>query len=572
MDNFEAEILQTFLDESLESLGAWEQSCLALGQVDDSKAVSQLFRCAHNMKGSAKSVGLSALGAFIHVVEDLILKLKNGDAKATPAVVGFLLDCEAFLRGWLEGLRLDRTLVLDTTPSLERIAGLDSLSDNPNSSQSLAVPAQQGFIIFQDDAPTVSKQKSVTLNTPVKTKPATENIRVPAVRIDELIQLVGELSIQASIISHARVNGSLALEVSQGAIELLSKITRELQTRSLEFRMQSLQSTIQRLERVARDVATELNKVVEVLIEGLDVELDKTIIEQMMDPLVHMVRNAIDHGVESVAERNSSGKPAKARVSFIARQEPDRVVLTISDDGRGLDAARIRSKAEKQGLVAQNASLSQNEIFALIFLQGFSTSETVTNISGRGVGMEVVHKAVTDIGGQVIIESKLGVGTSFHISLPSSVSILEALVVYVDGQRYAVPIGQVEEVLNPHDVRIETATDRRDVFNLREDIVPLHDLRNFLQISAALRTQRKVDRPPPGIILIIRYLGRRMGLSIDSIAGQQQVVVRKLSGALVGQAGFVGGTILGDGEPGFIIDIPFWAERCSKESIGVAQQ
>ena len=243
MTDFETEILQTFLDEATESLGSWERSCLALGQggaaTDDADAISQLFRCAHNMKGSAKSVGLAALGAFIHVVEDLILKLKNGTKEVTPSVVGALLECEAFLRSWLEGLRSNPTLILDASAPLDQIGTLDSAT-----AAAPFLDAQEGDIIFVQDLP--EKSVAPAAFTPqaapsptTSARASNESIRVPATRIDELIQLVGELSIQASIIAHARDNGTFTSPVSLDAIGLLGKLTRELQTRSLGFRMQT---------------------------------------------------------------------------------------------------------------------------------------------------------------------------------------------------------------------------------------------------------------------------------------------------------------------------------------------
>ena len=592
MSTFDEEILVIFLDESAESLVAWEKCCLQLGEnvAQNDDAISQLFRCAHNMKGSAKSVGLAALGQFIHAVEEVILKLKNKVVEPTQSVTLVLLQCQDLLSHWLSGLRTNPSFLPETgqyVASLNALRPFDA-SANVAAFSGNAISeiqnAKEGDIVFiledvsQPQIKSTSETGSVTLPNPVSVKsPApeknlNESIRVPAARIDSLIQLVGELSIQASIISHAKVAQSLQSTVALDAIDLLNKITRELQTRSLGFRMQTLQGTMQRLERVARDVAGELGKEIEVVTEGADVELDKTVLERMTDPLVHMIRNALDHGIETTEERAATNKHKRARVSLEARQAPDGVTLLLRDDGRGLNAEKILAKAQSQGLVGKDQQLSQQEIFSLIFHQGFSTAEKVTGISGRGVGMEVVQRAVSDLGGQISIESNLGVGTCFSISLPSSVSIIDALLVHISNSRYAIPLAQVDEILSSRDLIFEKSVNNQVLFNLRDEYLPFQDLRTFMseKINPLAPSSRAPHDTTPSnaTILVVRHLDRRIGFAVDAISGQQQVVVRKLSGVLETLDGFVGGTILGDGEPGFIMDIPYWASEFFQNNKG----
>ena len=587
MKTFEEEILTVFLDESAETLADWEKCCLQLGEnaEQNEQSIAQLFRCAHNMKGSAKSVGLATLGQFIHVVEEVILKLKNKILEPTQPVTIVLLQCQDLLAQWLTELRSNHSFSPNTQALVTQLC---SLSSPQAETQTPVVPeneiagienAKEGDIVFI--TPTNSSLSATALNnvstnadqTSPKTKSssaektAAETIRVAASRIDSLIQSVGELSIQASIISHAREAKTLESSVAQDAIDLLAKITRELQTGSLSFRMQTLQSTMQRLERVARDVASELGKEIEIVTEGVDVELDKTVIERMTDPLVHMVRNALDHGIETPEERSATPKNKRAKVSIEARQAPDGVTLLLRDDGRGLNTAKILAKAQAQGMVGKDQKLSQQEIFALIFHQGFSTADKVTGISGRGVGMEVVQRAVSELGGQISIESSLGEGTCFSISLPSSVSIVDALLVHISNNRYAIPLAQVEEILSSRDLILEKSLNNQTLFRLRDENIPFQDLRSFMAEKirriqgAKTSSQNHSNADNNTTILVVRHLNQRLGFAVDSISGQQQVVVRKLSGVLETLDGFVGGTILGDGEPGFILDIPFWAAK-----------
>ena len=624
MSDFETEMLNMFLDEATESLEAWERSCLALGKdsQSDADAVAQLFRCAHNMKGSSKSVGLAKLGHFIHDIEEVILKLKNLTLAVNPDIVQLLLDSEEALHTWLTALRNDVAFVLDTSDMSDRLSMVAfGINKKPVAIGDIIAPVAQktnnkkqeivselqamgdGDIIFDMDllaniqahtkakiaAPLVASETTpdataatsevpttppAASNTPKAPATNTETIRVPTNRIDSLIQLVGELSIQTAIIGHARQHNTLSNTVALDAMDLLGKITRELQTASLGFRMQTVQATMQRLERVARDAARDLNKNIEIVTDGNGVELDKTVLERMIDPLVHMVRNSLDHGIESSEDRIAANKPAQAILGLSAVQAPDGVTLIVSDDGKGLDTAKILAKAKSNGLIAEDAVLSEQEIFNLIFQQGFSTAEKVTSISGRGVGMEVVQRTVAELGGRIHIESKFGKGSKFSITLPSSVSIVDALLVCIDNNRYAVPVTQVEEILNQSDVNLENALDNQVMFRLRQEILPLQDLRGSMTLTESYSSLNNVKllnkANKNSTILVVRYKTKRLGLAVDTVAGQQQIVVRKLTGVLEDIAGFVGGTILGDGEPGFILDVPFWANRYFESFKGAA--
>jgi two-component system chemotaxis sensor kinase CheA len=596
--NFETEILFVFLDESTEALLTYEKSCLLIGEsgTSDAEAIAQLFRCAHNMKGSAKSVGFAALGDFLHILEDLILKLKSGVVAASQSIVHLLLECHSCLGSWLKGLRTDPAFVVSTQLLVSRLQkaaleghtasekSADEMQNSVYPDDKLTIRNESGDIVFIQFSETgdsgvftppsapVQRTHEPVKNASASSKNVNETIRVSAGRIDRLIQLAGEISIQSAIISHARQVDTLHSGVALDAISLLTKLTRELQSEALGFRLQTVQGTMQRLERVAHDVSRELGKEVEIVIAGIDVELDKTVLERMTDPLVHMVRNALDHGIETREERQKTSKPAKAKLILEAFQAPDGVTLIIGDDGRGMNPQKIRAKAEELGLVSKDQKMTDQEIYSFIFHQGFSTADKVTGISGRGVGMEVVQRAIKELGGNISIESNLGLGTSFSVNLPSSVSIIDALLVQISHNRYAVPLSQIEEVISPQDIIVEQALDHQAMFQLRSKNIPLHDLRVYMRSKQRHKANSPHKLPNVGesSILVVRHQEQRLGLTVDKISGQQQIVVRKLSGILESLDGFVGGTILGNGEPGFILDIPFLAASYFKSHKGAA--
>ena len=622
------DFLSIFLDEAEDTLQLWEADCLALSKISERHSLWQsIFRHAHNLKGSARSVGLENYAAFIHKAEDLITALRDEKIPFGAEAQSLLLDCQALLAEWAQDLRSDPNKLVFTGDLMSQLAALLGKTEvKPGTQTDPKKPAVEAFvtdpeagdIIWASDCetqlpvspqnlgrdplvlkpvtkpplekkqthllgaePPQSAEPSQNAEPPQNAKPsqnsdhqnprpgsakssgapqADETLRVPLAKIDALIRLSGELAIQSAILTNATRNSKETAGPATQAAALIAKAVSDLQTEAMSLRMQSVSGLFQRMERVLLDVASQLKKEVEVVVEGKDVELDKVVLELIKDPLVHILRNAIDHGIEPAEKRIAAGKSAKAQVRISAKQSASSVSIIISDDGQGLNKQKILAKAISKGLVDAKQEISEPEIYKLIFLPGFSTSDNITDISGRGVGMEVVKKAVDGIGGKIQIESVAGQGTEFQINIPSSLSIMDAIIITVQSNTYAVPIQDIEEVVHVNSLQKEMVSGQNQVVNLRGSIFPLKRLSDFLPNKDSIH--ELVDNP---IAIVARFKSRTVAFEIDRIVGQQSIVVRKLDDKMKKVVGFSGGTILQNGEPGMIVHLPSVIEQISTQ-------
>ncbi len=377
-------------------------------------------------------------------------------------------------------------------------------------------------------------------------------MRISAKKTDQLLNLVGELVVNQTILQELNHRGESGTLRAQQTITYISKIVSDVQSVSMALRLTSVKPLFQKLRRAVRDVSSELSKEIDYVDEGDHVELDKTVIDRMVDPLTHMVRNAVDHGIESTEERLASGKPPLARVVLSAIANDDRVIISLSDDGNGLNKSRIIAKALERGLVSETEAthMTPNEIHSLIFRAGFSTKEAVSAISGRGVGMEVVQTAVDEMKGTIQIDSTEGKGTTFRISLPLSLSIIGGMVVRLQKQNYVIPISQLLETIELSKLSIETSTAKGQMVKLRNEVLPIYNLGTALHMKRAVKTNH-IKRPA----LVTICDGKKVSFEVDEIVGQQQVVLKKLGRELVGLPGLMGGAILSSGDPGLVLNL-----------------
>lgn len=545
-NNIDLEMLGFFLEEGLELLGNWEKECIQLEKAPTADTLNSLFRVAHNLKGASRSTGLSSFGECMHKIEDLIGHVKKDPTLCTSEVIGFLFQCQTFLVAWLEEVKNNPQY----DPDWSDIKSFLSTYFSGQSQTAPQISAAEPQVV----APVINLQAATPPRpqTTTKERPKVEeSIRVPASKLDRLMQLVGELSIHQSVIAHGKKTETLDSKNCNNSIDLASKIIKDLQDQAMSLRMLSVEGLFQRLERTARDVARAQGKAVEIKLQGSDVELDKTVIEKVTDPLVHMIRNSIDHGIEPNDDRRLAGKLEIGSVVLGASQEAGSVLITIKDDGRGLDADKLKAKAIDKGLIQANQELRPEEVFQLIFLPGFSTAEKVTDISGRGVGMDVVRQAVDSLGGSIWISSEIGKGTTFSISLPTSLSLIEGLVVVQDDVRYIIPLQNVDEIVDLRETQIETSTNLQRLLCLRGTSIPLEDLANYIPTN-----DKNKKAKTPHLALIVKGNIGNVAFSVDSVIGQQQVFVRPLDSTLATVPGFCGGTILSDGEPALIINLP----------------
>jgi two-component system chemotaxis sensor kinase CheA len=372
-----------------------------------------------------------------------------------------------------------------------------------------------------------------------------ESVRVPAERLDELMDRVGELVIAQSRLK--QVAGSSADTALRGVAEDIERLAAELRETMMVVRMLPVGQLFNRFRRLIHDLARETGKSIELTTEGETTELDKSVIDRLADPLVHLIRNAADHGLETVEQRRAAGKPDTGQIRLAARQTGAEVIITIADDGRGVDRARVRAKAEENGLIAPDAVLFDQELLQLIFHPGFSTAQAITNLSGRGVGMDVVKRTIEGLRGTLEMTSEAGEGSTIALRIPLTLAIIDGLLVRVADGRYVIPLSAVEEC-----VELSPAQDLRSggrrLINLRDRLVPFIRLRELFATGAAPDPHQK--------IVVVSTGAGRVGLAVDQILGDHQTVIKSLSALHANVATFSGATVLGDGGVALILDIP----------------
>lgn len=395
-------------------------------------------------------------------------------------------------------------------------------------------------------------EQGLVAATPQRSAPASEAkprdgnyVRVNADKLDELINLVGELVIASagsSLLARSCNNDPL-----QEATSTVSALVEEILDGALHLRMIPIGDTFNRFRRVVRDISQELGKDIELSISGADTELDKTVVEKIGDPLMHLLRNAMDHGIESAEARKAAGKPTKGHLSLNAYHDSGSIVIEIADDGAGLNRERILQKAQERGLVASGAVLTDQEIYNLIFEAGFSTAEAVTNLSGRGVGMDVVKRNITLLRGTVDLDSRPGEGTVVRIRLPLTLAIINGFLVGIDQSTYVIPLDMVQECIELDERQRQSSRDD-GYLDLRGEVLPLVDLReHFSHEGPAARRQN---------VVVVRYAEHKAGLVVDDLLGEFQTVIKPLGKLFGALRGISGSTILGSGAVALILDVP----------------
>ncbi len=375
-----------------------------------------------------------------------------------------------------------------------------------------------------------------------------QTVRVSIERLDSLMNLVGELVISKSRLF--QIKNKYAIDELNETLAYIDKLTTSLQEEVQEMRMVEVRYVFDRFPRMVRDLAKKEGKKVDFVIEGKDIELDRTVLDEIGDPLVHLLRNCIDHGIETPEERVKNGKSETGRVLLKARRVKDHVEIIVEDDGRGIDPEKIKRIAVERGLLSEKEAekMSPEEAKMLIFTPGFSSAEKVTDISGRGVGLDVVRNKILSLGGTVELESEVGKGTRFVLKLPLTLAITKALLISAGGRIYAIPLNNVSEILNVKEEDISTVMGQ-EVIQLRGRILPVYDLLSLLGKTTS--TNGKRARP----VVIVEKGGNLIGLAVDELIGQQEIVIKSLDGKLRDVRGFAGSTIMGDGRVSLILDI-----------------
>jgi two-component system chemotaxis sensor kinase CheA len=514
-----------------------------------------VFRAFHTVKGTAAFMGLDRLAEFAHHAESLLSRVRDRELPYTQPVANLSLRSNDVLGEFLEAVeksvhsREPIALPTDYAELMHDLLNVDAFLAGIHTPVPKAAPtAAAPSAVATSSTPALVRTAEPARAVSAKSE-ADLSVRVRTDRLDRLIDMVGELVIAQSMIAADPAVTAVGQHDLVKKVSHAGKIMRELQDLSMSMRMVPLKSTFQKLTRLVRDVALKAGKVVEFVTDGEETELDRNMVDAIADPLVHMVRNAVDHGVEGPADRELAGKPRTGRVKLAAFQQGGSVIVELRDDGRGLNRDRILAKAIDKGLIAPGQSLTDSEINALIFAPGFSTAEQVTDISGRGVGMDVVRRNIESIRGRIDIQSVLGQGTIFQIRLPLTLAVTDGMLVRVGDERYIVPLTSISLSFRPEPDMLSSIPPRGEVVMLRGEVLQVVRLHQMFGIPDA------VTNPSEAILMIVGEGEHRVALLVDQLLGQQQVVAKALGDGVGEIPGISGGAILSDGRVGLIIDI-----------------
>lgn len=601
-----------FFEEAAEHLASLEALLVGLDRMNpDSEALNAIFRAAHSIKGSSATFGFPDMAAVTHDLETLLDRVRKQELVLTEVMVDITLEARDVLLLQLAahqgGEPVAQALIDDlcervralahgeagpvSTPAPAPDAACDkpatavrSADDGANAAVAeeaapralrkkpaffcnMPAPDQAAPAVTQAAAEVPEPRPAAPAGQPVaQPAPAraaapvrsleSSSIRVSVEKVDQLINLVGELVITQSMLAQTAQSGlagdSLDDERLYERLQQLERNTRELQESVMSIRMLPVSAVFNRFPRLVRDLAGKLDKQIELRTFGEATELDRGVIEKITDPLTHLVRNSVDHGIESPAEREQAGKPAKGVLTLSAYHQGGSVIIQIQDDGKGLDRERILAKARERGLPVSESPADQ-EVWNLIFAPGFSTAEAVTDVSGRGVGMDVVRRNIESLGGRVDIASQRGQGTTISIRLPLTLAIMDGMSVGIGDQTYIVPLTAIIESLRPQaaDVKALVGHDgsKGRLVHVRGEYLPLVALHEVFALTP------KTDRPEEGILIIVDTESGRAALFVDELLGQRQVVIKSLESNYRKVPGISAATIMGDGSVSMILDV-----------------
>ncbi len=613
------EIVQDFLQEASEMLEGLDNYFVQLeNNPEDRTLLNEIFRTAHSIKGSAGFIGLNRIVEVAHHAENVLNQLRTGNMRAEPAVIDIILEAMDALKVLvnevrtgeqadvdIEGINMKLDLLLqwgedthtEISPEQEGASDGDMAAavreeqalDHPEAPQgetpTEAPPgtAPSAPVPPPLTPPPPSAPPPAAVSTPQVVRPAAsreeaanaetaaqkgveggqgesdQTIRVEIGRLDSVMNLVGELVLGRNRL--VKLSGDIdgitdferrIKEVAE-AISQLNRVTTDLQTAVIKTRMQPIKKVLGKFPRMVRDLSRKMGKSIRLELAGEETELDKSVIEEIGDPLVHIIRNSIDHGIEMPEDRVVQGKDSEGVVRISAYQEGNSIVIEIADDGRGIDPEKIRRKAVEKGVIteADAQRLTDSEAVNIIFMPGFSTAEKVTDVSGRGVGMDVVRTNINKINGSVDIQTQKGAGSTFVIRLPLTIAIIQALMVSIGAETYAIPLASVVETVKITEKDIKTLSGS-EVLNLRQQVLPLIRLRDEFKVP---HVGDGSGVPEGQYVVVVQVGSKNLGLVVDSLPYQEEVVIKSMGQILSGIRGLAGATITGDGRVVIILDV-----------------
>jgi two-component system, chemotaxis family, sensor kinase CheA len=591
----DVELCRDFISEALEHLNTIELHIISLEQApEDKECINAIFRPFHTIKGVSGFLNLKEINKFAHAMESLLDDARNQKIRVHREMIDFILEAVDFLKEMILALKgrldsgeisqspfemddyLKKITLLQTGEAKEEGKSPEALPEDrePVGPPLGVILCSQGVISPGDLQAALKEQAEekggkkigeiLIGKNAAKPKQVLEALReqkkvvgtsteatvkVDTLKLDNLIDLVGELVIAQSLVQQNSVFSSVHDQKLSRDFSQMKRITDDLQKISMSLRMIPIRQTFQKMIRLVRDLAQKSGKSVNLIMSGEETEIDRSMVDQLYDPLVHMIRNSIDHGIELPSKRQEDGKLETGRILLKAFQKGGYIIIEVEDDGQGLNRPKILKKAQEKGLVSPEASLSEFQIDNLIFEAGFSTADRVTDVSGRGVGMDVVKKAIEQLKGKVEIFSIDGKGCRFVIRLPLTLAIMDGIVVRIGEERYILPTVFIKEILRPNRGDLATVQHKGELIKVRNVLLPLVRLYSLLGVIP-----RKKD-PWESLVVVVENGDRQKGLMVDDLIGKQEVVVKNLGEKLKAVKGVAGATIMGNGQVGLILDI-----------------
>ncbi|HEY9514758.1 MAG TPA: chemotaxis protein CheA [Gemmatimonadaceae bacterium] len=535
-----------FLTESREYLSAMNHHLLELEREPEAEEpVRAIFRAVHTVKGMAATMGFSAVTELAHELESLLDRVRRGDLPVSADMMDAFFQAADALELAIESSASGRGGDVDVTALVERLKSLSNLpSEEGGAAAHPSVKEEGGVKAPAGGGGSVKGAASGDRGEPQAAR-ATRSVRIDLRRLDKLMDLIGELVIARGRLAQlvAPVEDVALTE----AMEQTSRLIGELQDEIVLSRMVPVGQVFDRYPRLVRDAARVLGKEVAFTVQGNDIELDRSMLVEIGDPLMHLLRNAVDHGIEEPAVRVAAGKPATGTLLLSVARERSTVTLRVSDDGRGIDRARVLERARSLGLVEPGRTdISDDELVRLIARPGFTTADRVTDISGRGVGIDAVMNRVRSMGGAVEIQSTQGAGTTVTVRLPSTLAIVRALLARVQDEVYAVPMAHVNETVELFPQALRRVRGR-EMMTMHDDVLPLIRFRDLVQLPITESAAHQV--------IVLEVGERRAGLVVDELTGQQDIVVKQFDPVRDAVSLFSGATILANGAPALIVDV-----------------
>jgi two-component system chemotaxis sensor kinase CheA len=577
------EIIDEFITESRELMDNVIQDVVTIEQSQDDEMINGIFRAVHTIKGTSSFLGFNSLAELAHKAEDVLGLVRKGELTTDQETADVLLEAFDLIKLIIDDIRSHGTEKQDTASVLEKLKGLmeskkkkaeapaeekkkigeilleekiitKSELDDVLKKQKKDKDKKIGEIVVEEKLATEGQMKNILIKQKTAGKEE-QNIRIDVKKLDELMNLVGELVlgknrlILVNSLAKKEDTSDVVFDNLADITNYIEAITNELQLSVMRARLVPISKVFNKIPRMVRDLCGEFKKDIELKVEGEETELDRSLIEALVDPMVHIIRNSVDHGVELPDEREKKGKKRKGLLSIKAYNEGNHVIIDVFDDGKGINLQAVKDKVKEKGLMtdAELTSLSQKEAMNLIFIPGLSTAQKVTSVSGRGVGMDVVRTNIEKMNGQAYIDSEEGQWTKLTIKLPLTLAIMRALIVKVDDELFAIPLNTVTELVKLKEGLIKTV-DKNEVMVLRKAVIPLVDLLRTFSINR----EKKKD----GYVVICNIGEKTVGIKVHSVVGQEEVVIKPLGEFLKNIKGISGATIRGDGKVILILDIP----------------